>query len=114
MVTAKTVKGLAERLAKAGALVEAGAVFPVAGLDGYAVVCNGDGTQMYLVRFQAGHEHCTCPDYGQRQQTAGLPCKHLLAAELALGGDAQPPTPADAAHTLDHTKGAAVLTKVAA
>jgi len=94
MVTAKTVKGLADRLAKAEALVTDGAVFPVAGCDGYAVVRNGDGTQMYLVRFAAGHENCTCPDFKNRQGVAGLPCKHILAAELALGNTPQPPTPA--------------------
>jgi hypothetical protein len=87
MVNATTVKGLAERLAKAEHLVADGAVFPVAGLDGYAVVRNGNGTQMYLVRFEAGHENCTCPDYKQRQQAAGLPCKHLLAAQLAEGSN---------------------------
>lgn len=96
MVTAKTVKGLADRLAKAEALVADGAVFPVAGSEGYAVVRNGDGTQMYLVRFTAGHENCTCPDFKQRQGKSGLPCKHILAAELALGSNPQPPAPADA------------------
>jgi hypothetical protein len=85
MVNAVTVKGLAARLEKAEQLVTDGAVFPVAGLDGYSVVRNGDGTQMYLVRFEAGHEHCTCPDFKQRQQVAGLPCKHIMAAELADG-----------------------------
>ncbi len=94
MVTAKTVKSLAERLAKAEALVESGAVFPVAGLAGYAVVKNGDGSQFYLVRFETGHEHCTCPDFRQRQKAAHLPCKHILAAELALGDRPQSPAPA--------------------
>jgi hypothetical protein len=94
MVTAKMVQALAARLEKAEALVADGAVFPVAGCDGYAVVRNGDGTQMYLVRFAAGHEQCSCPDFQQRQKTAGQPCKHLLAAELALGDRPQPPAPA--------------------
>ena len=83
MVTAATVKGLAERLAKAEQLVASGAVYPVAGLDGYAVVKNGDGSQMYLVRTDAEHEHCTCPDFTARQEAQGLPCKHLMAAQLA-------------------------------
>ncbi len=95
MVSAKTVKGLSERLAKAEALVADGAVFPVAGCDGYAVVRNGDGNQFYLVRFAAGHENCTCPDYQQRQKSAGLPCKHLLAAQIVAAGETpQPPAPA--------------------
>ncbi len=61
MVTAHEVRKLAE------ALVQDGAVFPVAGLVSYAVVRIGDGTQMYLVRHEAGHEHCTCPDFQHRQ-----------------------------------------------
>lgn len=93
MVTAKTVKSLAERLAKAEALVAEGAVLPVAGLSGYAVVRNGSGDQMYLVRFEQSHENCTCPDYQQRQKQAGLPCKHILAAQLALGSNPQSPAP---------------------
>ena len=83
MVTVMEVRKLAERLAKAEALEEAGAVFPVRGLADYAVVRNGDGTQMYLVRFEAGREHCTCPDFEHRQGTAGQPCKHIMAAQLA-------------------------------
>ena len=94
MVTAKTVQGLAARLDKAEALVADGAVYPVAGCDGYAVVRNGDGNQFYLVRFQSGHENCTCPDFKNRQGAAGLPCKHIMAAELALGDRPQPPAPA--------------------
>jgi hypothetical protein len=94
MVNAVTVKGLAARLDKAEQLVAEGAVFPVAGCDGYAVVRNGDGNQFYLVRFAAGHEQCSCPDYQQRQKSAGLPCKHIMAAELALGSNPQPPAPA--------------------
>jgi hypothetical protein len=87
-VTAHEVRKLAERLAKAEALVQDGAVFPLAGLDGYAVVCNGDGTQMYLVRHETGREHCTCPDFQHRQGKHGQPCKHLLAAQLAEGAGA--------------------------
>src|ERR687886_158685 len=90
MVNAATVKGLVERYAKAEALVESGAVFPVAGLAGYAVVRNGNGTQMYLVRHEAGHEHCTCPDFADRQGPVGLPCKHLIAAELAAAKASKP------------------------
>jgi len=94
MVSAKTVKGLADPLTKAEQLVADGAVFPVAGCAGYAVVRNGGSDSMYLVRFDAGHENCTCPDFKQRQGAAGLPCKHIMAAELALGDRPQPPAPA--------------------
>jgi hypothetical protein len=55
MVTAHGVRKLAERLAKAEALVRDDAVFPVAGLDGYAVVRSGDGTSRCLVQSDAGH-----------------------------------------------------------
>ncbi len=96
MVTAQTVKGLAQRLEKAQALVADGAVFAVAGVAGYAVVRNGDGSQMYLVEYGAGRERCSCPDYQQRQKTVGLPCKHILAAQLALGDRPQAPAPAAA------------------
>ena len=108
MVTAATVKSLATRLAKAEALIADGAVFPVAGCVGYAVVRNGGGDSMYLVRFDAGHENCTCPDFKQRQGTADLPCKHLMAAELALGGTA-PQSPAPIAIRPDPAIGLAIL-----
>jgi hypothetical protein len=49
------------------------------------VVRNGDGTQMYLVRYQGGHEHCTCPDFQQRQGKCEQPGKHILAAQVAAG-----------------------------
>jgi predicted nucleic acid-binding Zn finger protein len=90
MVNVLTVKGLVDRYAKAEALIEAGAVVPAAGLAGYAVVRNGDGTQMYLVRFEAEHQNCTCPDFQERQKDADLPCKHLIAAELAATRAAKP------------------------
>ena len=94
MVTAQTVKGLAQRLEKAQVLVDDGAVFAVAGVAGYAVVRNGDGSQMYLVEYGAGRERCSCPDYQQRQKMAGLPCKHIIAAQLALGDRPQASAPA--------------------
>jgi hypothetical protein len=85
MVNVHQVKTLAARPAKAEALVRDGVVFPVAGLDGYAVVRNGHGTQMYLVRHAADHEHCTCPDFQHRQG------KHILAAQIAAGSAPQAP-----------------------
>jgi SWIM zinc finger len=84
-VTAQEVKQLAARLAKAEALVQDGAVFPVTGLPDYAVVKNGDGTQMYLAQQTIGHEHCSCPDFQHRQGKQGHPCKYILAAEIAAG-----------------------------
>lgn len=89
MVTAGMIKSLASRLSKAEELVQAGAVFPVAGQEGYSVVRNGDGSQMYLVRTTEGRENCSCPDFQQRQKRAGMPCKHILAAQL-LGQQGQP------------------------
>jgi hypothetical protein len=35
--------------------------------------------QMYLVRIDPGHEHCTCPDFQHRQSGCEQPCKHILA-----------------------------------
>jgi uncharacterized Zn finger protein len=93
MVNAQEVRKLAQRLAKAEELARDGAVFPVAGLDGYAVVRNGDGTQLYLVRHAVGHEHCTCPDFQHRQGNHGQPCKHILAAELAAAHGGPPDAP---------------------
>ena len=95
MVTVVEVRRLAERLSKAEALVSAGAVFPVDGLPGYSVVRNGSGDSMYLVRHDVGHEHCTCKDYETRQGPAGMPCKHLLAAQIAAS-QPKPTEPAPA------------------
>lgn len=95
MITTREIRSLAQRLAKAEALVAEGAVFPVAGLAGYAVVRNGDGNQFYLVRFDAGSESCTCPDFQQRQKAAGQPCKHILSSQIhaertTAAGDSSP------------------------
>ena len=87
MVNANEIRKLAEPLAKAEQLVASGAVYAVAGLSGYAVVRNGDGTQMYLVRFEAGHEHCTCPEWEHRQSKVNAPCKHIPAAQLRAASD---------------------------
>jgi hypothetical protein len=95
MVTVNEVRKLAERLSKAEALVETGAVFPAVGLPGYAVVRNGDGSQMYLVRFEAGREHCTWPDFQHRQGKARQPCKHIMAA--VLGTSLEVPTASESA-----------------
>ena len=80
---------LVQRLAKAEQLD--GVVHPVAGLDEHAVVRNGDGNSYYLVCLEPGHESCSCPDYQQRQNKAGMPCKHLLATQLATQGTAEKP-----------------------
>ena len=77
-------------MSKAEQLVADGAVFPVARLPGYAVLRNGDATQMYLVRFEEGKESCTCPDFQHRQSKAGQPCKHILAATIGTTGEAAP------------------------
>lgn len=102
MVSANEIRKLAERLAKAEALVESGAVFPVAGLEGYAVVRNGNGDSMYLVRFDAGKESCTCPDFQQRQSKLGQPCKHQLSVQIfneRATGKAEEESPAEAPAT---------------
>lgn len=80
MITARVIEGLYARLQRARELVEAGKVYPVAGLDGVYTVLNSDGSSTYLVH--AGSS-CTCPDF-ERWGERGLPCKHLLAVELYL------------------------------
>jgi hypothetical protein len=40
---------------------------------------------MCLVRHETGHEHCTCPDFQQRQGKGEQPGKHILAAQIAAG-----------------------------
>lgn len=92
-MTAKTVKAMAQRLEKAEALVREGAVYAISGRDGGFVVRNGDGTQMYGVSLREGRESCSCPDFEQRQRDAGLPCKHLLAAQLFKGEGELPAEP---------------------
>ena len=87
MLTISQVRGLASRLERAQAIADAGAVQPVAGLPDTYVVRNGDGTQHYLVDVEPGKEHCTCPDYQHHGQPLGLPCKHIMAAQII---DAQP------------------------
>ena len=83
MLQAKEVKGLAERLQRAEALVAAGAVHEVAGLAGYYTVVNGDGTQHYLVHLKEdGEACCSCRDYQDRQSKVGQACKHIFGAEL--------------------------------
>lgn len=107
MVSVVEIRSLAERLAKAEALVAARAVYPVAGLEeGYYVVQNGGGDQFYLVRLKDdGGASCSCPDFTQRQGKVEQPCKHILAAELVTLA----PPPA----TAPKAKAAATSTKPA-
>jgi hypothetical protein len=87
MVTAHEVGKLATRLAKAEVLVHDGAIFPVAGLDGYAVVRNGHGTQMYLVRFEASPASTSW----RRSEHLGTPLRRtrLPPSETAEGRTGQ-------------------------
>ena len=63
MLTISQTRGLADRLERAQAIADAGAVQPIAGLPDTYVVRNGDGTQHYLVDIEPERESCTCPDY---------------------------------------------------
>jgi hypothetical protein len=90
MVYAQDVMKLAERSAKAERLVAGRCVFSVDGLTDYAVVRNSDGDSMYQLRIEAGKELCTCPDFEQRQSKVSQPSKHLLVAQLAAPGQADP------------------------
>ncbi|GBD17682.1 hypothetical protein HRbin27_00166 [bacterium HR27] len=78
-MTTQQIKGLAERYEKAVALVEQGKVAPVYGQDGVYCVLNGEG-YAYLVNL--AQESCTCPDHQYRAKKLGIPCKHLIAAQL--------------------------------
>ena len=69
------------RLADARKLVAAGKV---------TVTEGGATSGDHRVRFGPGHgraagDTCTCPWWGKHQGTRG-PCKHVLAARIALGG----------------------------
>ena len=63
----------------------------LARLEGYAVVRNGVGNCMCLVRCEAGKEDCTCKDFEHRQGKVNTPCKHILAAQLEAASDASEP-----------------------
>ena len=80
MLTISQTRGLADRLERAQAIADAGAVQPIAGLPDTYVVRNGDGTQHYLVDIEPERESCTCPDY--QHHALGLPCKHIMAAQI--------------------------------
>jgi len=79
MLTTQQIKGLVERYQKAVELVEQGKVAPVYGQDGVYCVLNGEG-DAYLVNL--AQESCTCPDHQYRARKLGIPCKHLIAAQL--------------------------------
>ncbi|MEM4406845.1 MAG: SWIM zinc finger family protein [Candidatus Methanomethylicaceae archaeon] len=77
MMGYRLIEGLYKRVERARALVQAGKVSPVVGLEGVYVVLNGDGNAHYLVN--AGSS-CTCPDF--EKHGGKYPCKHILAVEL--------------------------------
>ena len=86
MLTISQTRRLASRLERAQAIADAGAVHSIAG-QGTWVVRNGDGTQHYLVSTEPDRERCTCPDFQHHGKPLGLPCKHIMAAQII---DAQP------------------------
>ena len=87
MLTISQTRGLASRLERAQVIADADAVHSIAGQLGTYVVRNGDGTQFYLVCIEPSRESCSCPDYQHHGQPLGLPCKHIMAAQII---DAQP------------------------
>lgn len=89
MLTARTIEGLYRRLERARELVQAGKVYPVAGMDALYVVRNGDGNAFYLVTPESS---CTCPDF--EKHDGKIPCKHMLAVELYQQQQATPPSDA--------------------
>ena len=97
VITAQQARGLAQRLAKAEALVAAGSVHPVAGMDGLFAVTASDGASVHLVDTRPGRERCACADYQHRQGTAGMSCKHQLACDLCRERQQPPSAPVDPA-----------------
>lgn len=83
MLTVKEVQGLAERLKRAEWIAAAKLVAGTVSSSGYVDVWNAGGTGTYLVCITPGNESCSCPDFQQRQKDAGLPCKHMLAVQMA-------------------------------
>ena len=73
------------RREKAGALVEAGRVFPVPGLRDTAVVLSSDRSMPYVVTFGTGQEACTCLDFEMRQGKVGGTCKHIIVVARLKG-----------------------------
>ena len=69
------------RLADARALIASGAVTTH---DGGASVRSDDAE--YLVTFATPHDACACPWWGRHRGTRG-PCKHVLAARMAVRPD---------------------------
>lgn len=96
MVDAATVKALADRLAKAEALVAAGKVHAISGLEGYYAVESSTGAGMYLVHLTADGACCSCPDFKIRGKERGEACKHIFGAQLVA---ATPPDPAPTKRT---------------
>ena len=78
MLTISQTRGLASRLERAQAIADAGTVQPIAGSPDTWVV--RDGTQHYLVSTEPERESCTCGDY--QHHALGLPCKHIMAAQI--------------------------------
>lgn len=83
MLTLKDVQGLADRLKRAEWIAAAKLVSGTVSTSGYVDVWNAGGTGTYLVCVALGNESCSCPDFQQRQKDAGLPCKHMLAVQIA-------------------------------
>jgi predicted nucleic acid-binding Zn finger protein len=81
MVTAKQAKAISERYAKAVELVEQGKVYPLHRRPNEYVVLNGRG-EAYWVQLAGAETHCDCEDFRYRAAKLGVPCKHVIAAEL--------------------------------
>jgi hypothetical protein len=75
---AAALESMHPRLGDARSLGDAGAVTLTAG---GAVVRSGDS--LHRVTFADPHDRCTCPWWGMHQGTRG-PCKHVLAARMAI------------------------------
>jgi len=55
-------------------------------LDDHAIVPSSTGKGCYHVAFEGGVSvHCTCPDHQRRSRV----CKHMVAVDAALRGEAE-------------------------
>lgn len=91
-VRADALATLHPRLAAARALAGSGGVTTL-GAGGARVRSGGTDYVVRLADAPGQGDRCTCPWYARHRGARG-PCKHVLAARLALGGSSPAPVPA--------------------
>lgn len=93
MTIVEKIDALQARLAKARAIVKDGAIWPIHKDENARYVAksqeNRKGANGLPKLYLVGPESCTCADYRELREHNGGWCKHRLARELALNGDAE-------------------------